>query len=105
MKGFLPLFITVAFLVAVGFCHAEVVINEVMYHWDADNLDDDLQWIELHNPGTEDMDIGAWILADHPFTGDTKSRGLVFPMGAFIPAGGYLLLVNELISGLWSFNA
>jgi len=96
MKIFLPLFITIVFLFAIGFCQAQVVINEVMYHGDTDDLDDDLQWIELYNLGTEDMDISGWIMADHPLMGNAKSRDLVFVTGTFIPAGGYLLLVNDL---------
>lgn len=95
MKGLLHALIITGFVFAAGFCQADVVINEVMYHRCSDG-GDDLQWIELYNTGLEDVDIGGWVLANHPLRSGAKSRDLVFPAGATIPAGGYLLLVNDL---------
>ena len=95
MKSLLPLFLIASMVFAAGFCHAHVVINEVMYHPEGDGSDD-LQWVELFNPGPEDVDIGGWVLANHPLEGSIKSRELIFPAGTSIPAGGYLLLVNDL---------
>ena len=96
MTGLLTLFVIVGLVFAAGSARAGVVINEVMYYPSADRGDDDLQWIELYNPGAEDMDIGGWILANHPLMGFSKSRDLIFPEGTIVPASGYLLLVNDL---------
>ncbi len=61
-----------------------VVINELMYHPPDDR--DDLQWIELHNPGEQPVDLGGWTL-----------RGVrhTFPAGTGIPPGGYLVLARD----------
>ena len=95
MKRFLLLFPIASMFFAAGFCHANVVINEVMYHPEGDD-GDDLQWVELFNPGPEDVNIGGWVLTNHPLEGSIKSRELIFPMDTRISAGGYLLLVNDL---------
>lgn len=96
MKGLLPLLIIGSMIFTTGFCQAAVVINEVMYHPESGGTDGDLQWVELFNPGPEDEDIGGWVLANHPLEGSAKSRELIFPAGTSLPAGGYLLLVNDL---------
>jgi hypothetical protein len=95
MKGLLSLVIITSFVLVAGLCFGDVVINEVMYRASA-GADEDLQWIELYNAGSEAVDVAGWILANHPFQGDAKSRDLVFPEGTVIAAGGYLLLVNDL---------
>ncbi len=60
-----------------------IVINEV--HRDPLALPDaQAEWIELHNTGTESIDIGGWTLRDD----DVDS--FVFPAGFVIGAGGYL---------------
>src|SRR5207248_6321719 len=62
-----------------------VVINEILYHA-PDDLDD-LQFIELHNPGPTDVDLAGWKLA--------KSVRYEFPAGVRIAAGGYLVLCKD----------
>jgi hypothetical protein len=96
MKALLPLLVIVTFVFAAGLSQAEVVINEVMYHPGGNDGDGDLQWIELYNPGPQDVDIGGWILANHPLQSNAKSRDLIFPAGIVIPHDGYVLLVNDL---------
>ena len=63
---------------------APVVINEVLYH--PANDDDRLQFIELHNPSTSEVDLSGW-----------KLRGVKFdfPNGTKIPAGGYLVVARD----------
>ncbi|MFC1683768.1 lamin tail domain-containing protein [Candidatus Zixiibacteriota bacterium] len=95
MKGLLSLVIITSLVLGAGLCFADVVINEVMYRASAD-ANEDLQWVELYNTGPAEASIAGWILANHPFQGDAKSRDLIFPDGIVIPAGGYLLLVNDL---------
>jgi hypothetical protein len=96
MKGLATLCIATILVFVAGFCQAHVVINEVMFYSGAEGSDGDLQWIELYNPEPADVDIGGWILSNHPLQGDVKSRQLVFPAGTSIPSGGYVLLVNDL---------
>ncbi|HNU26365.1 MAG TPA: CotH kinase family protein [Planctomycetota bacterium] len=63
----------------------KVVINEIFYHA-PDDLDD-LQWIELHNPGDGPADLSRWILR--------KSIEHRFPDGTTLAAGGYLVLARN----------
>ncbi len=74
-----------------------VVINEIAYHppFVAPNGDcvrrcsDRLQWIELHNPGNEAVDLTAWRL-----TGAVR-----FTFGEVsIAAGGYLVAVADAVA-------
>ncbi len=62
-----------------------VVINEIQYH--PANDDDRLQYVELHNPGTAEVDLSGW-----------KLRGVKFdfPSGTKISAGGYLVVARDL---------
>jgi len=59
-----------------------VTFNEMMYHPAAD--ESTLEWIELYNQMSYDMDISRW-----------EIRGgidYVFPQGTFVPASGFLIL-------------
>ncbi len=57
--------------------NAEVLVDE-----DGDSVD----WIELHNPGGEAVDLGGWLLSDDPEPGDWR-----FPPIRLDP-GGFLLV-------------
>lgn len=61
---------------------AQVVINEILYHAPAEL--DDLQYVELHNAGTQPVDIGNWAF--------TKGIQFRFPAGARIEAQGYVVV-------------
>jgi hypothetical protein len=63
----------------------EVVINEIMYH--PLSGDDDDQFIELHNRGALPVNIGGWRLLD--------GIDFIFGAGTTIPAGGYLVVANN----------
>jgi hypothetical protein len=52
-------------------------------------------WAEIYNPGPDPMDLGGSRLTDDPARPDP----CVFPAGASIPAGGFLV-VDEASSGL-----
>lgn len=41
-----------------------IVINEIMYNPSASS-DENGEWIELHNPGTESVDLSGWVLRDN----------------------------------------
>jgi hypothetical protein len=114
MKGLLSLFGILAVVLSFGMTRADVVINEVVV-WGSTDGDDDLQWVELYNDGPQDVDVGGWIVANSPVQGNAKRRDVVLPEGTLIPAGGYLLLVNDLddtkdhdgrcFNGLWAVPA
>jgi hypothetical protein len=59
-----------------------VVINEIMF--DPVTADDNDEFVELYNPGTNAVNVGKWRLKD----------GVKFtiPSGAVIPANGYLVI-------------
>src|SRR3954471_8996258 len=77
----------VGILLALGSAaRADVVINEVFYHA-PDDLDD-LQFIELYNPGDRAVDLSGWKLA--------KGVQYVFPAGTRVEPDGYLVLCKNL---------
>ncbi|MEM7385997.1 MAG: lamin tail domain-containing protein, partial [Verrucomicrobiota bacterium] len=44
-------------------------------------------WVELHNPGDDPVDLSGWQLAD------ASGQTLTFPAGVAIPAGGFFLIL------------
>jgi hypothetical protein len=52
------------------------------------------EWIELHNPGTTNIDLSGWSLSD-----DSNPRSYVFPANAVIAAGGYLVVWCDSLPG------
>ncbi len=66
----------------------EIAITEVLSHTDHPQRDT----IELHNPGTVDVDIGGWYLSDtsENATNIEEFRKYQIPDGTTIAAGGYL---------------
>lgn len=62
---------------------AAVAINEVQSN-DAGGGPD---WIELHNPGTEAVDLSGWVLKD-----DGDKDPYTFPAGTALSAGGFLVV-------------
>ncbi len=61
---------------------AGVVINEVLAHTDAPQVDT----IELHNPTASDINIGGWFLSDS----ELDLLKFQIPANTILPAGGYL---------------
>ena len=64
----------------------DIRLNEIMYNPPGDA--NDLQYVELVNPGEADVDVSGW----------TFARGITFtfPEGATVPAGGYLVIARDL---------
>ena len=60
---------------------SSVRINEVYSH-----SDPGIDWFELYNPGSEDVDVGGWYLSDNP--DDLFEYQIA--AGTVIAAGGYL---------------
>jgi len=74
-----------AALVLVGFVYASPVINEIMYRpGTAYPSDRNLEFIEIHNPGTAAVDLSGWAIRQGP--------NYTFPSGTTIAAGGYLVV-------------
>lgn len=63
----------------------EVVINEIMYNPISRQEED--EYIELYNRGSEPVDLGGWRLVD--------GVDFTFPAGANLPAGGYLVVARD----------
>ncbi len=63
-----------------------VVINEIFYH--APDDIDDLEYVELHNPGDRPVDLTGWRFI--------KGIQYQFPPGTKIEAGGYLVVCRNL---------
>ncbi len=63
----------------------DVVINEVMYHAPLDL--DELQYIELFNRGTAEVDLSGWSFS--------KGIKFTFPDKTRLPAGGYLVICRK----------
>jgi hypothetical protein len=51
-------------------------------------------WIELHNAGATEADLGGWALTDDR----TRPQKWVIPAGTRIPAGGYLVVLADSLS-------
>jgi len=52
------------------------------------------EWIELHNPGTTNIDLTGWSLSD-----DSNPRSFVFPTNTVVAAGGYLVVWCDPLPG------
>ena len=64
---------------------AQVVINEILYH--APEELDDLQYIELHNAGTQAVDLSGWSLR--------KGVQFQFAAGTLLPPKGFLVVCRN----------
>lgn len=62
-----------------------VVLNEVMYHPPSD--DDADEFIELHNPSPNSIDLANWQLQD--------AIQFTFPTNSILAAGGYIVVAKD----------
>ncbi len=72
-----------------------VVINEVYYDAPTGYSEPQCEWIEIYNPTSSDVDISGWIITDNPSPDGGTEGAWTFPQGTTIPAGGYILVVND----------
>lgn len=68
---------------------APIVINEINYNSN-NAVFDPGDWIELHNTSTTSADLSGWTVYD-------DNNEFIFPQGVVIPAGGFLLLVEDIV--------
>ena len=71
-----------------------IVINEIMQNPDV-VYDSDGEWFELYNPTTSPIDIDGWTMMDN----DSDSHMIANGAPLVIPAGGYLVLGNNIDAG------
>jgi hypothetical protein len=64
----------------------QITINEIMYHPISRSLDD--EYVELHNWGTNTIDLGGWRLSG--------AIDFTFPSGAAVAPGGYAVAARNL---------
>lgn len=64
-----------------------VILNEILASNDGypDGKGQLLDWVELHNTTSSDLDMGGWGLSD-----ESSEIKHVFSSGTVVPAGGYL---------------
>lgn len=77
---------------------SDIVINEIMYN--PPSGDDDDQFVELYNRGTNAVNLGNWQLAD--------GIGFTFPMNFALPPNNYLVVARNaarLLTSYPSLNA
>jgi len=86
----LPIYAVVAVLFWSSFGMAaegaRVVINEL--HTDPDVKADLLEFVELHNPGPEAIDISGWSLSEGVY--------YTFGPGTILPADGYIVVAQDI---------
>ncbi len=69
-----------------------VVISEIMYHpVDEEAVEDNHEFIEIHNRGTSARDLAGWKLS----TGGEFPVRYTFPPGTTIPAKGYRVIAKK----------
>jgi len=76
------------FLLLVSNAEADipsVVINEI--HYDPDVKTELVEFVELYNAGTTDIDISGWYFSD--------GISFQFPNGTILPAGGYIVVTED----------
>lgn len=69
----------------IGAARGAVVINEIMYHPPDDR--DDLQWVELFNAGTDEVDITGWRFK--------KGIEFQFPSPTVLAPGGFVVVARD----------
>jgi hypothetical protein len=81
--------LTVGTMLAIPL-RAQVVINEVMANNRSAVQNEGIypDWVELHNPTGDAVNISDWSISDSILT----PRKFIFPAGTIIPAGGFLIV-------------
>lgn len=89
MKKYI-LFLILAFTFLPAYAIASVEISEIMYDLTNPEGDTDREWIEVHNLGSDDVDLSKWNFYD-------TSHHALTPVGSSILSGGsYAVIVQDL---------
>jgi uncharacterized repeat protein (TIGR01451 family) len=73
--------------VKIGFPVRSLIINEIMYRPSSNQV----EWIELFNPGVQSVDIQQWQFSD----ANTDSKITMCDSSLLIPGQGYLILAEN----------
>ncbi len=65
-----------------------IVINEINYNSPIGKNSGD--WIEIHNPGNQAVDLSAWFIQDYD-----SDNSYIFPNGKVIYPGEYLVIIQD----------
>ncbi|NTX59100.1 lamin tail domain-containing protein [Myxococcus sp. CA051A] len=79
-----------------------VVISEVSGRGATSQTD---EFVELHNPTNQDVDLSGWMLQYKSAAGSTYTGTFVIPAGKVIPAHGYFLLAHTGYTGTGALAA
>jgi len=91
MKKINLLLLSLFSLLMLNFSYAQtLVMNEIFSRGTTGNLD----WIEVFNPSTSQIDLTGYKVYDEGGNGGTKAKK-VFPAGTIIPAGGFYVIVTD----------
>jgi len=87
LAGTIPTMLRIALPLALlaSSLEADVLINEI--HYDPEPNTEEVEFIELHNNGSEAVDIGGWQF--------TEGISFTMPAGVGIPAGGYVVVCEN----------
>lgn len=85
LRSIAPILLVILFLNTSLALDSVVLFNEIMYH-PADQ-ESSQEWLELYNPLAVDMDLSDWSI--------TGGIHYMFPEGAVLSAGAYLLLAID----------
>jgi uncharacterized repeat protein (TIGR01451 family) len=66
------------------------LISEVLYNAVGD--DSGKEWVEVHNPGDQTVDLSGWMLGDAVALGEFGSGRYYFPDGTILPPYGILVI-------------
>jgi len=82
--------------ISIGFTEKRLVINEIMFA----PFGGQPEWVELFNPGNEEIDLRGWNISDT----DTTRKVVIAKERAIIPPAGYGVIVelNEVEESLFS---
>ena len=67
----------------------QLAFSELNYH--SDSLNESGDWIEIHNRGSQAIDLSNWMFRD-----EADNHTYILPVTTSIPANGYLVLASDL---------
>src|SRR5262245_50993604 len=87
MRFFLIPFFTALVITASALAQPRIIITEIMYNPHSDEKNNETEWVEIANVGTETMEIKNWRLDDE----DKKNWG---KFSCTLQPGGVAVIIN-----------